>query len=133
MVTKKIEPGRIKPWTKTILGQPYSKANSRMLVTIGGKPRFIKSPQALAYVEAFQYQCPILTPMFTGPVCVEAVLYYKDNRPDLDESLVLDCLQGRVYLNDRQVKRKVITHGLDPNNPRAELQIYSHPATDDTE
>ena len=41
-----------------VKGQCYSKANSRRLVSIGGKPRFIKSKQALKYAEDFAWQCP---------------------------------------------------------------------------
>ena len=41
-----------------VKGQCYSKANSRRLVQIGGKPRFIKSKQALKYSEDFAWQCP---------------------------------------------------------------------------
>ena len=37
-----------------VKGEPASKANSRRLVTIGGRPRFIKSKKALDYVKAFE-------------------------------------------------------------------------------
>ena len=40
-----------------IYGEPASKANSRKMVLIGGKPRFIKSKKAREYVEGFQKQC----------------------------------------------------------------------------
>jgi Holliday junction resolvase RusA-like endonuclease len=115
--------GRTQPWSRTIHGEPASKANSRKLVTIGGKTRFIKSDKARAYVEAFAYQCPALDPMFEEDVCVEMVIYYASRRPDLDESLILDALQGRVYRNDRQVRRKIIEWALDPENPRTDIRV----------
>jgi hypothetical protein len=61
--------GREVPWTKEILGQPYSKANARKLATIRGKTRFIKSDAALGYLEDFAAQCPTLDPMFMGMSC----------------------------------------------------------------
>jgi Holliday junction resolvase RusA-like endonuclease len=45
----------------------------------------------------------------------------------LDESLILDLLQGLVYKNDRQVKERHTYWGLDPENPRAEIIIEQLP------
>ena len=28
---------------------------------------------------------------------VEMIVFYKTRRPDLDESLILDCMQGKIY------------------------------------
>ena len=117
------EHGRTQAFTVTILGQPYSKANSRRAVLIKGVTRFIKSDKARAYVEAFAKQCPVLDPMFEGDVHVEAVIYYETRRPDLDESLILDCLQGRVYRNDRQVRSKYIVGRIDREEPRAIITV----------
>jgi Holliday junction resolvase RusA-like endonuclease len=50
-------------------------------------------------------------------------IYYHSRRPDLDESLILDLMQGIVYENDRQVKEKHITWGLDKEAPRAEICV----------
>ena len=52
-------------------------------------------------------------------------IFYKTRRPDLDESLILDLLQGRVYENDRSVKSKFIEWGLDKENPRTLIVISS--------
>ena len=41
-----------------IHGEPASKANSRKLVTIKGRPAFIKSDKARKYVKQFEEQCP---------------------------------------------------------------------------
>ena len=42
---------------------------------------------------------------------------------DLDESLILDAMEGFIYKNDRQVKEKHIYWGLDKDNPRAEIEV----------
>ena len=122
-----------------VYGEPASKANSRRLVTIKGRPAFIKSKKALDYVKAFSEQCPQLDPVMEGDVRVTMTIYYASRRPDLDESVVLDCMQSltkgsvakktkvvlknNIYMNDRQVKEKVITWGLDKDNPRSEIEV----------
>lgn len=121
-----------------ILGQPASKANSRQLVTIKGRPAFIKSPEAREFERSALLQIPASAKrMLTGPVRATIRIFYASERPDLDESVVLDVLQARyetrceqrvlvrkgVYLNDRQVREKHIFHGIDKSNPRAEVII----------
>ena len=106
-----------------IFGEPASKANSRRLVTIRGRPASIKSQKALNYVAAFALQVKNLAEQITEDVEVEIKIYYASRRPDLDESVILDCMQGPIYANDRQVKRKVISWGLDKTNPRAEIKV----------
>lgn len=121
----------------TVFGEPASKANSRKLVTLNGKPRFIKSKKALEYERTFLQQCPEIRPMMEGDLRVEITIYYASRRPDLDESVILDSMQARrakmpdgtikhvggVYLNDRQVKEKLVRWGLDRDNPRAEIMV----------
>ena len=107
-----------------IHGEPASKANSRKLVTIKGRPAFIKSDKARKYVKQFEEQCPRMgDSMFLDDVEVEMTVFYASRRPDLDESVILDCMQGFIYKNDRQVKRKIITWGLDKENPRSEITV----------
>ena len=107
-----------------IHGEPASKSNSRKLVTIKGRPAFIKSDKARKYVKQFEEQCPQMgDSMFLDDVEVEMTVYYASRRPDLDESVILDCMQGFIYKNDRQVKRKIITWGLDKENPRSEITV----------
>lgn len=107
----------------TVYGEPASKANSRKLVTIKGKPRFIKSAKARQYVSDFKAQTSAMQNPMEGDVCVEMTIYYRTRRPDLDESVILDCLEGVAYFNDRQVKEKHIYHALDKENPRAEIRV----------
>lgn len=123
----------------TILGEPASKANQRRAVTIGGVSRSIKSKKAVSFESVCLLQIPPAAKvMWACDVEVRMRIFYASRRPDLDESVVLDCLQSKftgtgdkrklvrrgVYVNDRQVKRKVIDWGLDPANPRVELTIF---------
>jgi len=114
---------RTTPWVKVIYGQPYSKANSRKAVRIKGVSRLIKSDAARRYVSDFAKQCPTLDPMFEGDVEVEIEIYYTSRRPDVDESLILDALQKRVFVNDRQVRKKTVTGFVDATNPRAVIRV----------
>lgn len=112
-----------------VYGEPASKANSRRLVSFkrkggaGSRPALIKSQKALDYNEAFQVQCPKLKELITADVSVTITIYYASRRPDLDESVILDAMQGLIYLNDRQVKQKHIFWGLDKERPRAEIIV----------
>jgi len=108
----------------TILGEPASKANSRQLVTIKGRPASIKSDKALNYVATATMQLRVkgLTPL-EGDVAVSMDIFYASRRPDLDESVILDVLQGFAYKNDRQVKEKLVRWHLDKANPRAVVRV----------
>ena len=112
-------------WSGIILGEPASKANSRRVVRVGGMMRVIKSEKALAFVEAVARQVPELPAQdqLLAPIRMTAHLYYASRRPDLDPSLILDALQGRVYRNDRAVREMHLYHHLDRDNPRAEILL----------
>lgn len=103
----------------TIFGEPASKANSRRWT---GK-YFIKSEKALNYAKEFAKQCPVLDPLMAGDLRIIINIYYASRRPDLDASLIFDLMQERVYLNDRQLKEQHLYHGLDKENPRAEITV----------
>lgn len=126
----------------TIQGEASSKANSRRLVTgAKGRPRFVKSADALAFERSALLQVPIAARvMYAGPVRVTLAMFYRDERRDLDESVVLDVLQARytaggkrsgqlvrrgVYVNDRQVREKHVFHAVDAKNPRVEIVVES--------
>ena len=131
----------MEPVEFVVYGEPASKANSRRLVNNPktGRTMFIKSKKALDYEKDFALQCPQLNPPIEGDVKVSMTIYYATRRPDLDESVILDCMQSKtaknpntgkkdivrpnVYLNDRQVKHKDIRWGLDKENPRAEVRV----------
>lgn len=113
----------------TLPGQPYSKANSRQLVTFNGRMRSIKSKNALEYVNACFI--PVRRAInaqghltYNVPVRLTAVVYYKTKRPDLDESLIMDILEKyEVYENDRLIHEKRIYKRFDKDNPRTEILV----------
>ena len=152
----------------TIFGEPASKANSRELATIGAKKMDVvvgrnddgslktetmrvggrilnrKSDKARDYETDARMQIPPKARVrLEGPVCVTLRIWYATERPDLDESVVLDVLQDRwrtptlpngakgervlvqrgVYRNDRQVREKHVYHRIDRANPRTEVVI----------
>jgi len=110
-----------------IKGEPASKANSRRVVKFGSMSRLIKSQKALDYSEYFRQQVTPITPLMSGDIRMHITIFYASRRPDLDESLILDLLQGLVYVNDRQVKERHTYWGLDSENPRAEIIIEQIP------
>tara|TARA_R100001460_G_scaffold19960_4_gene41451 strand:+ start:3477 stop:3869 length:393 start_codon:yes stop_codon:yes gene_type:complete len=104
-------------------GEPASKSNSRKIVTFGKRPALIKSEKARNYEKMFAQQCPQLENLIDNDVKVELIIYYASRRPDLDESVVLDCMQGKIYVNDRQVKQKIVYWGLDRERPRTHVRV----------
>lgn len=107
----------------TILGQPASKSNSRRLVRFGNVSRLIKSERAMTYIDLFRRQVQKQERLMTGDIRMTIHIWYASRRPDLDETLILDLLQGLVYVNDRQVKERHTYWHLDPQNPRTEMLI----------
>lgn len=122
----------------TIKGEPASKANQRQLVKFGNRPALIKSRKALSYETIARVQIPASAMlMLSTPVRFTATIYYASERPDLDESVLMDVLQAKfkgrgksrrclrvgVYENDRLVREKHIFHRIDKANPRAEILI----------
>ena len=127
----------------TIFGEPASKANSRQIVTIADRPSVIKSKKARDYEHDALRQIPSAARLrLDVPVRVTLRIWYATQRPDLDESVVLDVLQDRyasrktsggdkervlvqhgVYRNDRQVREKHVFHAIDRANPRTEVIV----------
>jgi Holliday junction resolvase RusA-like endonuclease len=145
-----IEPpaGYTGPIEFVIYGEPASKANSREIVTMRIKgtdktrPAVIKSEKAIDYEHNALRQIPPRARLqLQCPVAVTMRIFYASERPDLDESVVLDVMQNRyakhkgtgarvliqagVYVNDRQVREKHVFHGIDSVNPRCEVRIES--------
>ena len=133
----------------TLLGEPASKANSRKIVTFGkgenARSAVIKSDKARSYWDTALKQIPPHARLrLEGRVFITIAIHYASERPDLDESVILDVLQDQwhrpkgakerylvqhgVYRNDRQVRGKYVTHHIDRANPRAEIVIEEMPA-----
>ncbi len=134
----------------TILGEPASKANSRKIVTFGkgdnARSAVIKSDKARSYWDTALKQIPPYARLrLEGKVFITIAIHYATERPDLDESVILDVLQDQwhrpkgakerylvqhgVYRNDRQVRGKYVTHHIDRLNPRAEILVEEMPET----
>ncbi|KDR31542.1 endodeoxyribonuclease RusA [Caballeronia zhejiangensis] len=139
------------PIVFTIHGEPASKANSRDIVTrryrddtgrVKTRPMSIKSEKARAFEPAALLQIPAHCRVeLTGAVRVFIRIYYATERPDLDESVILDAMQSRYrtvkrngrearecvrkgcFANDRQVREKHVFHGIDAADPRAEIRV----------
>lgn len=90
--------------------------------------RLIKSQKALNYTDAFNSQVDrdSAKPL-DGDVALEIHIFYASRRPDLDESLILDLLQGVAYHNDRQVKQRHAFWHLDPERPRSIIKVWQIP------
>lgn len=103
-----------------IMGEVSSKSNSRKLVSFGNRLAPIKSDKSRAWIRSAERQIPISPKddLLTGDLRLTMRLYYASQRPDLDPSLVLDFLQGRVYKNDRQVREMHLFHAIDKIRPR---------------
>ena len=109
-----------------ILGEPASAKNQRQIVVIRGKPRIIKSKKALAYTKSFAAQATPLDPLITTDVSLRIDAFYASRRPDLAcLDLIMDCLQGVAYSNDRQVKATQCFWNLDKENPRVRIRVRS--------
>jgi Holliday junction resolvase RusA-like endonuclease len=129
----------------TLLGEAASKANSRQIVSIGGQQRVIKSKKARDFTRDARRQVPPSCRLrLQGPVAVMLRMFYATERPDLDESIVLDAMQDHyaitrlgpdrvrrdlvqagVYCNDRQVRWKLVIHAIDRAHPRVEVAVVS--------
>ena len=139
--------------TFTILGQCVSMKNSKQLFMRGGKPATARSKEAQAYERDTIRQIPASAKQeLEGPVRITVHLFYTSERPDLDASLLLDCLATRytkingplismgggeycygerkrvrlskgVYENDRQCREIHLYHHIDRANPRAEIVV----------
>lgn len=107
----------------TVQGEPASKANSRRLVLHGQRPAFIKSAKALSYAQAFRLQCPKLPSPWVDDLAVWIRIHYASRRPDLDDSVILDAMQGLIYLNDRQVRERHVYWSLDRQRPRSDIVV----------
>jgi len=83
----------------------------------------IKSKKAINYSKDFNLQCPEIAKLYEEDLAIAMKILYQSKRPDLDESLILDLLQGKVYKNDRSIKLKHVVWGLDRECPRTLMVI----------
>lgn len=91
----------------------------------------IKSAGALKSTNDFIYQLKEQMKgheTLTGIVRLTMIAYYPNNRHDLDDSLICDCLQkAGAIKNDRQIVEKILLKKFDKNNPRIKIEIVELP------
>lgn len=110
-------------------GVNYQKGNSRRIIwnKKTRRPMVIKSAGALKSTNDFVYQLKEQMKGYetlTGFIRLIMIVYYPDNRHDLDDSLICDCLQkARVIENDRQIVEKILFKRFDKNNPRIKVEV----------
>lgn len=114
----------------TITGEPHSKANSRKVAMnrATGRKLYIKSQGARDYCASFASQMICKTKPEKPLECkliLVCKIFYAFRRKDLDESLIMDCLEKtRVIKNDNLIEQKHIYREADKNNPRSEIKLF---------
>ncbi len=101
-----------------VSGEPASKSKNKLTRNFRGK--------SISYQKAFYDQVPELGEgeLILGDVGVVFDVYSSVTKLDLDESLILELLEGRAYKKNKQVKVKLIRHHLDKENPRTNIQVF---------
>jgi len=87
--------------------------------------RTYKSAEAVAYQEAVGWQCTALgLAPERGDICISLTLYRPQRRGDLDNriKILLDALNGFIYVDDAQIVRLVVDRWDDKRNPRVEVE-----------
>ncbi len=142
-------------WKKTIIGRPVSKSNKQTLWIHWDKIKMadqwekllsvrspqqlidllkpcvkviqVKSNEAKKYEKDFFYQIvPRPKEPITEDVKLVCRIWYARRQSDLDESLIMDCLQNcGIISNDNKIRIKEIYGNVDPSNPRAEIELWS--------
>jgi hypothetical protein len=125
--------------TFVVEGQLPSLKNRKRLVYFGGKPRLIKSAEALEYQQNFYKAIP---QEFIGKkygsldvdLAVVMFIYYKSRRPDLSHEMLFDCLEYEdkdhpertvaLINNDRYIREAHAFGFVDSHRPRTEFTLY---------
>lgn len=133
-----ILPGSIrsKKNSKRIIPIPSNHPTSTMhkWAKMGWQCCYMQIQPSTAYIawekearKAIMLQKPNDFEMFTGPVVVKMLAYYKGHRPDLSGTMesVGDCLAKYIYFDDRQIEKwdgdSRVIHDL--KNPRTEVWV----------
>lgn len=91
----------------------------------GGNGKVYRSDEANAYLQEVSYALIGLTPFENCEVEVKAIFYFGRKQGDLDNRLkiLLDALQGRAYVNDKQISTILAYRGYDKANPRVLVEV----------
>lgn len=113
------------PVKLTIIGQPVSMKNDYVIAYSEKNDRYFLAPgkKVKAYRRDFERQARAISPLMRCEVSVTMRVFYASKRPDLNEDQILDLLQNKVYVNDRQVWEKHVYKAIDKLNPRAEIIV----------
>ena len=93
-----------------------------------GSGNFYKSAEARAWEEESLYklmeQHVNQKPLLSGALVVNLSFHFKKDR-DIDSSIkiLLDLLQGRIYINDNQIQFLHVYKYKDIKDPRVEVRI----------
>lgn len=107
-----------------IYGTLYGKANSRGLVRNRrtGKLMSIKQKGALQFEKDFMRQVKKIPAPYPGKVVLSVLVYYPNNRQDLEIELLKDCIEDAgIVENDKQIveyRRIKRSPYPDPEKPR---------------
>lgn len=130
----------------TARGEPVSLKNNKQLGSVkesskGNRYReIVNSREVINYQKFFLPQIPWQAQaMLDVPVRVLIKIWYRTQRPDLDEAIILDLMQAQytrhpktqeklvvrrgVYTNDRLVRERHVYHGIDKQHPRVEIIV----------
>ena len=109
-------------WCDIIYSTLYGKANSRKIIVNRrtGKPMVIKQEGALQFVHDFMAQARRPPVPFEGQVSLSGIIYYPNNRQDLEVELLKDCIEkAGILKNDKQITEyKRIIRKLNKDTPR---------------
>lgn len=109
-----------------IYSQPPSKSNQYRIIILHGHGSLAKTKNIKEYEQNFYKQCSLRDKKIKGFFKLDVDVYFKNNRPDIDNSLkiLLDCLQScKAIINDRQCVEIHARKLIDKLNPRIEFII----------
>lgn len=111
---------------QTIYGQPPSKSNRLIIVTVKGHGALAKTKAAKEYEQSFFMQCSLRKRNISHRFKLSVDVYFKSDQPDLDNAMkvILDCLQScGAIKNDRLCSEIHARKLIDKINPRIEFDI----------
>jgi Holliday junction resolvase RusA-like endonuclease len=114
-------------WEHVYQGHMPRKSNSRRIVRNKhtGAPLVIKSAEALSWVNDVILESREHAIGYDSPVVMTADIYYRSNRSDLSEELLMDALEkAGILTNDRLIVGKIALKHIDKDNPRVEVRLY---------
>ena len=112
-------------------GNPLSTQSIYRYTRVGKFARMYMTKQGKQLKEQYQMEArsQFKDEIIFGDCDLEITLFFKDKRRrDVDNynKLVLDSLEGVVFLDDSQIQKLTITKDYSAENPRIEIEIKGH-------